>query len=103
MKKLMVAAFGLGLALTATTVYAANNKVNTVISVNLSDEEKTAVKPEELPEPIKKTLAGEEYKGWLVKEASLVKTATESHYEVSLNNEKETKTVKFNKEGALVK
>ncbi len=103
MKKLMVLAFGLGLALTAKTVYAANNNVNTVVTTNLVNDERVALKPEELPEPIKKTLSAPEYKGWFITEAALVKTAAASHYEVSLTKEKETKLVKFDKEGALLK
>lgn len=103
MKKLVAMAFCLGLAFTANTVYASNNVSASAVRV-LNEDEKTAVKPEELPEPIKKTLAADEYKGWTVQSAALVKSATASHYEVSVANEKkETKTLKFNNEGTLLK
>jgi hypothetical protein len=101
MKKLLVMAFCLGLAFTAKTVYSSNTAV---VSVAFNEDEKTAVKPEELPESIKKTLAADEYKGWAIQSAALVKTAETSHYEVSLANEKkEIKMIKFDKDGALLK
>jgi hypothetical protein len=104
MKQLFVLAFCLGLAFTAKTIYASSTVATSVVSVTFNEDEKTAVKPEELPEPIKKTLAAEEYKGWAVQSAAIVKTATAFHYEVSLaNDKKETKMVKFDKEGALLK
>lgn len=103
MKKLVALAFCLGLAFTAKTIYATNTASTSVVSV-LNDDEKVAVKAEELPESIKKALSAEEYKGWVIQDANIVKTGEVSHYEVSLANEKkETKTVKFDKDGALLK
>lgn len=103
MKKLIAMAFCLGLGFTANTVYASINHTAPVVSL-LSDDEKTALKPEELPEPVKKTLAADEYKGWTVQTAALVKSATASHYEVQVaNDKKETKTLKFDNQGALLK
>ncbi len=103
MKKLVAMAFCLGLAFTANTVYASNTVSTTAVSV-MNDDEKTVVKPEELPDPIKKTLAADEYKGWAIQSAALVKSATASHYEVSVANEKkETKTLKFDEKGTLLK
>lgn len=102
MKKLIAMAFCLGLAFTANTVYASN--VSAPVVNVLNDDEKTAVKPEELPESVKKSLSADEYKGWTVQSASLVKSAAASHYEIQVANEKnETKTLKFDKEGTLLK
>jgi len=103
MKKLIVAAFSLGTLFFSATVTAGNTS-NTVISVNVNEDERQAVKAEELPEAIKKTLTGEEYKGYTISEATLVKTAdATSHYEVSLAKDKETKLVKIDKDGKILK
>ena len=103
MKKLVALAFCLGLAFTAKKIYATTSVSTSVVSV-LSDDEKVAVKAEELPEAAKKTLAADEYKGWAIQTASLVKSAAASHYEVSLaNDKKEIRIVKFDKDGTLLK
>jgi hypothetical protein len=60
-------------------------------------DDKTKIKSEELPEAVKKSLEGQEYRGWLIDAAYHVKS-TDS-YEVQLKNGAETKTVKFNKDG----
>lgn len=62
-------------------------------------QERTEVKAENLPDPIKKTLAGDEYKGWEISKAYVAKEI----YEVELKKGTETKTFKFDKEGKLVK
>lgn len=61
--------------------------------------EKTKIKPEELPEAVKKTLAGDDYKGWEVANAYVSKEV----YEVELKKGTEMKTFKFDKEGKLTK
>ncbi len=103
MKKVIVAAFSLGMVFFSAAVNANTTNNNTVISVNYSDDERQAVKAEELPEAVKKTLAGEEFKGYTISTASLVKTADASYYEVSLAKDKETKLVKVDKDGKLLK
>lgn len=102
MKKLIVAAFSLGMVFFSATVTAANAS-NTVISVTVNEDERQAVKSEELPEAVKKTLAGDEYKGYTITEATLVKSAEASHYEISLAKDKETKLVKCDKDGKILK
>ncbi len=62
---------------------------------------KTAVKPESLPEAVKTTMAGEDYKGWIVSSAFLVKDKVE-FYELVLTKDKESKTVKVAKDGKLI-
>lgn len=102
MKKMILPALCLGLCLTTVSVSAANVVSNSVVSVSFNDD-RQVIKTEELPEPVKKALSSDDYKGWTVKEAALVKAEAASHYEVVLTNEKETKTVKFNNDGTLVK
>jgi len=108
MKKLILSAFCLGLGLTSVNVLASNNTSAVAVSVN-NDDERKALKAEELPEAVTKALASEAYAGWTVKEAAMVtKTATAadkanpSYYEVTLSKEKETRTVKFQKDGTLL-
>lgn len=63
-------------------------------------EEKTKIKSEELPAPVKKALETQDYSGWLIDAAYKV-NATEQ-YEVHLKNGAETKIVKFDAEGKVV-
>lgn len=51
----------------------------------------------ELPEPVKKSLASAEYKGWLVNTAT--HNSSNDTYTVELKNGTEKKKVTFNKEG----
>lgn len=62
-----------------------------------SQDDKTKIKSEELPEAVKKSLEGQEYRGWLIDAAYHVKSS--DSYEVQLKNGAETKTVRFNKDG----
>jgi len=100
MKKLILPALCLTMTFGTMSVSATSLSNNTVITLN-EDGRKT-VKQEELPEAVTKTLAGDAYKGWTIKEAALVTQATAEHYEVTLANEKETKVVKLHKDGTLV-
>lgn len=112
MKKLILPAFCLVFGLASVNAVATNN-VTSNVSASFNNDERQAVKSEELPEGVKKTLASDAYKGWSVKEAALVSTpaaatatatdkAIAPYYEVVLTNEKETKTVKFQKDGSLL-
>lgn len=72
----------------------------TAPAVAETQDEKTKIKSEELPEAVKKTLEAQEYRGWLIDAAYHVKS-TDS-YEVELKNGAEAKTVKFDKDGKKV-
>lgn len=65
-----------------------------------AQEEKTKIKSEELPAPVKKALESQDYRGWLI-DSAFKYTATET-YEVNLKNGAETKVVKFDKDGKVV-
>jgi hypothetical protein len=62
-------------------------------------QEKTEIKPENLPDAVKKTLAGDAYKGWEISKAYVAKEV----YEVELKKGADTKTFKFDKEGNSIK
>ncbi len=114
MKKLFAPALCLGLLLTSAVSLASVNSLPGVYTPAADDDKRQAIKPEELPEPIKKTLATDTYKDWTVKEASLVSRhpspetmatadAGASYYEVTLTKDKENKIFKFHKDGTLLK
>lgn len=100
MKKVILSVFSLGLMLTATAVKANTVNVNNAIVVSM-DNEKTAVKAEELPEAVKTTLAG--FEGFAVAEVFLIKSADASYYEATLTKGEEKQVVKVNVDGTLVK
>lgn len=106
MKKVLIASAALFLAAITnvnaqTNPPAAEKKETIEKPQQLEAQTKTPVKPEALPVAIKVTTAGEDYKGWVVSAAFLVKGTTE-YYELILTKEKETKSVKLNKDGKLV-
>jgi hypothetical protein len=76
----------------------ANDVGSTSITVQQDDREK--IKPEELPEAVKTTLNGDEYKGWLVQTAYRIKS--KDLYEVEVKKGAETKTIRFDKDGKVV-
>lgn len=100
MKKLIISAFALSLISFATVQANTLNETNTVISVT---QEKVAVKPEDLPEAVKTTLAGDAFAGWEVTGAFLVTKEDKSQYfEIGLKKGEETATVNLDKDGKKV-
>lgn len=97
MKKVMffvsVLAFGGAFAISAHTMSAYSG----VVSIQ---EEREKIKKEELPEPVKTTLNGDEYKGWLISAAYRIKS--KDTYEVELKKGAEAKTIRFDKEGRVI-
>jgi len=61
-------------------------------------QERTPVELSDLPDAIKKTLKGEEYAGWIAKNAFYVADGN-GHYEIELQKGKELQIVKFDKDG----
>ena len=98
MKKLMFAL----IALLGSVAFVSANVIT--YSVNQTpagqQDEKVKIKPEELPEAVKKALEMQDYRGWLVDAA--YKDSKTENYEVHLKNGAETKIVKFNKDGKKV-
>ena len=88
MKKLIVSAVALTLisfaSVQATTPYNTNKE--SIITVN-NIQEKVAVKPEELPDGIKKAIRGEEFTGWTVTSAFLITGPDKTqYYELNVKN-----------------
>lgn len=100
MKKLIISAFALSLISFASV--QANSLKETVTVVAVS-QEKVAVKPEDLPEAVKTTLAGDAFEGWKVTGAFLVTKEDKSqYYEIALKKGEETATVNLDKDGKKV-
>lgn len=102
MKKVILSVFSLGMAVSATALTANTMNANNAVVVSMNDE-KTAVKAEELPDAVKKTLAGDVYKDFATVEAFLIKSGEMSHYEVTLIKGQEKQVVKLNADGSIVK
>lgn len=101
MKKIAISAFSLMMIFGATAAIASPVLNPTAVSVRAEDE-KVQIKPEELPEAVRTTLAGDEYKGWAITTVYQVKAAT-PYYEVNVAKEKETKVLKFSADGKAIK
>ncbi len=92
-KTLIVAMLFLGVSGTVVSNAAAFAHVRIM-------DEKVKIKPEELPEKVKATLAGADFKGWEVVNA--FKETEKGSFEVELKKGTETKTMKFDKEGKII-
>lgn len=79
---------------TKETVAVAEKKVTAV------NQEKTKITKDELPQAVQTTLAGDDFKGWSLINAYVIKA--KNHYEVELMNGAELKTFKFDAEGKVI-
>jgi hypothetical protein len=67
-------------------------------------EDKTAVTLDQLPEPVKATLASPSLKAWTATEAFLVKGADgKEYYAINVKKDNETGSIQLDKEGKPVK
>lgn len=90
------------LAFAGTAVVQANPVQPTAIHATVQDD-RTPVKPEDLPDAVKTTLSGEAYAGWTVKEAFAVAPSQGTPYfEVTLQKEEETQIVNLDADGQTV-
>ncbi|MCE7058465.1 hypothetical protein [Dyadobacter sp. CY343] len=66
-------------------------------------QEKVAVRPEDLPEAVKSTLASDDYAEWKVSSAYIVKRDNNAqYYEINLKKGEESLTVNLDKYGRKV-
>lgn len=102
MKKLVVSALALSLisfaSVQANPVFQ-TTQANTEQVAN-AKEDKVPVKPEDLPEGIKKTIKGEQFSGWKITKAYLVTGDDNAkYYELQVSNGGESARVKLDKDG----
>lgn len=100
MKNLII---GLMVVLATSSTFAKNvTKADTQQQVVLS-QEKMSVKPEDLPESVKHTLASGNYAGWEITEAFLItKDDKTQYFEIFVKNGSETSKINLNKDGRKV-
>ena len=107
MKKVLIASAAL-FVVAVTNVHAQVKQTpveskEAVVNAQKQDQEiKTPIKPEALPESIKATIASEDYKGWVVSTAFLVKADASEYYEVNLAKANEKNILRFEKTGKLI-
>ena len=99
MKKLIIAS--IALFLIATTSVNAQTTAPAPTATEKAQPEKAPVKVEELPEAVKTAIAGDDYKGWDVKSAYVIKGEKE-YYEISFVKGTEITVVNFDKDGKKV-
>lgn len=97
--------FALGVVLLTGTLMAAVNETatkGTTIAISAQvDANKVKITEDQLPQPVKTTLAKDDYKDWKVDAAYFYKGDKE-YYQVVLKKDTETKTVNFDKDGNVV-
>jgi hypothetical protein len=99
MKRLMITALALGTFLVVQAQSTAPSQAESnKAKVEMQQEEKVKVEASDLPEAVKATLKGADYKDWTIKEAWHTKTPTE-HYIIKLTKGSEESKVKLSKEG----
>jgi predicted YcjX-like family ATPase len=107
MKKLIVSAMAVTLISFASVQANAQTATETeketttkTTTATKQKEDKVAVKPEDLPEGIKKTIKGDDFAGWTVKKAFLVKEGdNKQYYELQVAKGSESARVKLDKDG----
>ena len=72
-------------------------------AVTQTQQEKTAIKPEELPDAVKKTLSSETYEGWTIEEAFKITEENKADvFEVRVKKGEETATMQFDAAGQKI-
>lgn len=103
MKKLFLSAAVLALA-SFSTVKAYTPYHNIAISYQVNDDTRTPVKLEDLPDGVKKVLAGDGFKEWTPTEAFLVKTDKGvEYYDILVKKGEQTGSLKMDKDGNAIK
>jgi hypothetical protein len=97
MKRLVIA---IVMLFSVSAVVFANNILPLNVAQTVAQDDKEKIDPAQLPEPVKKALESEDFSGWMINAAYIVKST--STYEVELSNGTETQTVKFDKDGNVI-
>ena len=79
-------------------VQAAPAQVAPTQEIIKGEDQRIPVKPEELPEPVKKLLTDEQYKDWKVSEAYMVQEERKI-YEITLSKGQEKMVIKVDEKG----
>jgi hypothetical protein len=81
-----------------------NTNIHTVAIVNNKADsvQKTSLKLEALPDPVKTVLSSDVFKTWVPSAAFAVTAGTTQYYEVDVKKGTETKALKFDKDGKII-
>jgi len=102
MKKLMIS-MGVAMMTAFSFANASANKLNTPATEIRAAQDKVEVKPEDLPEAVKATLAAAPYNEWKVEKAYSVPGQNDTTYfEISLSKGEDTSTVNLDKDGKVI-
>lgn len=99
MKKLIFSVLTVAFVATSASIVTAQSAA--APQTAQAQETKTKVDPASLPEAVKATLAGDDYKDWQVNNAFEVKGAT-PYYEIELKKGDARNTVKLDKDGKKI-
>ncbi|GLU57045.1 hypothetical protein Dfri01_65060 [Dyadobacter frigoris] len=100
MKKLIIAAMAFSMVLLASPSFSNSFAGN---NVEFFVQDKMSVKPEDLPEPIKSTLAAGAYASWEVTEAFLItKPDKTQFFEIIVKKGSEMSKINLDKDGRKV-
>jgi hypothetical protein len=101
MKKIMVS---MAVAMfTAVSFANATNIVSSPSAAIVYNQEKTEIKPEELPDAVKSTLATEPYSEWQVQKAYVVRGEDGGQtFEAEVSKGEESQTIRFDQEGKVI-
>lgn len=100
MKGLIISAIALTLV-SFVSVEASTSKISSFVEFVV--QSKVSVRPEDLPQPIKTTLASDVYAGWDITEAFIITKEDKTQYfEISLKKGSETTKINLDKDGRKV-
>lgn len=100
MKRLIISAIALTLV-SFVSAEASTSKISSFVEFVVQN--KVSVRPEDLPQPIKTTLASDVYAGWDITEAFIITKEDKTQYfEISLKKGSETTKINLDKDGRKV-
>lgn len=102
MKRVIIGSIALALvSFSGLNAQTSPTDVN-VVTVSSLQFDKTPIKPEDLPQPVKTVLASEDFKDWEITSAFHVTEDGSEYYEVNLTKGPDRQTVKFDKDGKVL-
>lgn len=102
MKKIILSAAILAIAGITTAKANTIIKNPVVISIHQDTTQKTPVKMEELPDPVKTTLKADLFKEWVPSAAFLIKKDGKEYYEIDVQKGEEKKVANIGSDGKMI-
>jgi hypothetical protein len=102
MKKIILSAAILAVAGLATVKASSIVKHPVTITVQQDTSQKTPVKLEALPDPVKATLKDDAFKEWIPVSAADVKSGAVEYFEITVKKGTEIRAVKIGPDGKII-